>query len=207
MEKQVSKEIYDFLRYSDEERWISYWHQIVEIIRLAPESVLEIGRGDGITGDYLKNKLGIRYTSVDVAEDLHPDVVADIEKLPFTDETYDITCAFEVLEHLPFEKFRTSLKEMCRVSRRYVVISLPHWGRQFSVGLWLPYFKKVRWQKKFAWFAPRHVFNGQHYWEIDKRGYPMSLIVDEIKSAGLKIKKDFLAFNSPCYHFFILKKI
>jgi len=207
MEKQVSKEIYDFLRYSDEERWISYWHQLTEIIKLSPESVLEIGKGDGITGGYLKNKLGIKYACVDVDEDLKPDVVADINKLPFADGTYDIACAFEVLEHLPFEKFKASLKEMRRVSRQYVIISLPHWGHHFSIGLWLPYFKKIRWQKKFSWFAPKHVFNGQHYWEMDKKDYPLSLIKDEIRSAGFKIENDFLAFNSPCHHFFILKKI
>lgn len=206
MEKQVSKEIYDFLRYSDEERWNSYWHQITEIIKLSPESILEVGVGDGIAGDYLKNKLGISYTGVDVAEDLRPDVVANIEKLPFADKTYDIACAFEVLEHLPFEKFRKSLIEIRRVSMRYVVISLPHWGRQFSVSLRMPYFKQARWQKKFAWFAPKHIFCGQHYWEIGKKGYPLPLIIDEIKSAGFKIEKNFLAFNSPYHHFFILKR-
>ena len=36
----------DFYEYDQKPRWISYWHQIDEVLRLAPQTVLEIGIGN-----------------------------------------------------------------------------------------------------------------------------------------------------------------
>ena len=53
------------------------------------------------------------YTSVDFDEDLKPDVVSDVESLPFDDETVDEIFASHVLEHLPLES--DALSEWKRV--------------------------------------------------------------------------------------------
>ena len=57
----------------------------------------------------------ISYKSVDVAEDLQPEVVGSVTKLPFPDKSFDVVVAFEVLEHLPFEKFEVAVSEISRV--------------------------------------------------------------------------------------------
>ncbi len=204
--KQVEKESYNFKKYCFEDRWFSYWHQINEVLTLNPKNVLEIGVGDKVFANYLKSNTNIKYTSADIADDLNPDVVCSIDNLKFSDNGFDVVCAFEVLEHLPFEKFRQTLRELCRVSRNFVIISLPHWGRHFSIDIRLPLIKRLRWQYKFGLLPIKHKFNGQHYWEIGKKEYPLKRIKREIKKAKFEIIKDYIAFNSPYHHFFVLKK-
>lgn len=206
MEKQVDKSVYNFKKYCGLDRWSSYWHQLDEVLICEPKSVLEIGVGDKAFGDYIKNNTIIDYKSLDVATDLCPDIVASVENIPVEDNLFDVVCAFEVLEHLLFESFEKSLLEMKRVSNKFIIISLPHWGRHFSIEFRLPFFKKVKFQYKFNLTTIEHKFDGQHYWEIGKKGYPLDLIKEKIKKLDLKIKNDYVCFDSPYHHFFILEK-
>lgn len=189
--------------YSFEGRFVSYYWQLKEVLAREPVSVLEVGVGDRVFGSFIKNNTDIKYTSVDIAEDLHPDVVGSILELPFAGASFDVACAFEVLEHLPFEQFNHALTELCRVARTYVVISLPHFGPMLSFSFKVPFFSQVRIALKIP-FPKKHVFNGQHYWEIGKRGYPISLIRNGLSVYG-EIVQDFVPFGSPYHHFFVLR--
>ena len=206
MKKQVDKKHYNFNSYCFEGRFVSYWYQLKEIFALSPSSILEIGPGDRVFENYIKNNSNIEYRSLDIAEDLHPDIIANIENIPLEDNSFDIVCAFEVLEHLPFEKLSQVLQELKRVTKKYVIISVPHWGRHFALELKLPFFRQIRLQYKFFWWPIKHKFNGQHYWEIGKKGYSLKKVKKIIEEEGLNIKKDYVVFNSPYHHFFVLKK-
>ena len=46
---------YQFQKYDYLIRWISYWHQINEVLKLRPKTVLEIGIGNKTVRDCLKN--------------------------------------------------------------------------------------------------------------------------------------------------------
>lgn len=197
---------YSFGKYVQPERWASYWHQLNEVLKLEPESVLEIGVGGKVIGNYLKNNTKIIYSSLDLAEELQPDAIGSIENMPFKNKSFDLVCAFEVLEHLPFDRFPGVLSELNRVSRKWVVISLPHWGRHFAIDIRLPLIKRIKAQIKFSIMPPQHNFNGEHHWEIGKRNYPLKLIKEKIKAANFDIIKDYIAFDSPYHHFFVLKK-
>lgn len=205
MDKQVDKKHYNFKKYCFSERWFSYWQQLVEVLDLQPQSVLEIGVGDNVFGDYLKHNTQVEYRSADITEELHPDFITSIDNLQI-DEKFDVVCAFEVLEHLPWEKFQLCLEQLFKVSHKYAVISVPHWGRHFSFSLQIPGLPKIRWQFKLNWFPIKHKFNGQHYWEIGKSGYSIELIRKKIKESGWQIKKDYVVFDSPYHHFFVLEK-
>lgn len=206
MQKQVDKNAYNFDRYCDLDRWSSYWHQINEVLASQPKNVLEIGGGDKVFESYLKNNSEINFKTLDVAEDLNPDILGSVDNIPLGDNSFDVVCAFEVLEHLPFDKLEKCLSELKRVSRKYVIISLPHWGRHFSIELRLPFFKKIKFQYKCNLIPIDHKFNGQHYWEIGKKGFSLKLIKNKIEKSGLIIKNDYICFNSPYHHFFILEK-
>lgn len=59
--------------------------------------------------------------------DLHPpaDVIGNLEQgLPFSDKTFDVVLALDVLEHI--DNIHRSFDELCRVSNKFVVITLPN---------------------------------------------------------------------------------
>lgn len=200
---QVNRSNYEFGRYTFEDRFVSYYWQLKETLALKPSSMLEVGVGDRVFGNFIKSNTDISYISVDVAEDLHPDIVGSVLELPFASKSFDIACAFEVLEHLPFKEFDRALAELARVARTHVVISLPHFGPMLSFSLKIPFFPQIRVAFKIP-FPKAHAFNGQHYWEIGKREYPSSLIRKKLSAYG-EVVRDFVPFGSPYHHFFVLK--
>lgn len=192
-----------FGRYADIARFASYGYQLREIFATRPSSVLEVGVGDGVVGNYLRLHAGIAYTSLDFAEDLSPDVVGDVRCVPFPDKSFDTACAFEVLEHLPFKDFESAVHELARVARKYALVSLPHFGPPVKFSLKLPLLPEIRFAKKVP--VPRpHQFNGQHYWEIGKRGYPVARIRAVLARYGT-IEREFVPFENQYHHFFVLR--
>lgn len=191
--------------YNNRDRWMSYWQQNEIVLSLKPKRILEIGIGNKTVTNYLKSH-GIEVTTLDLNESLKPDIVASIERMPVPDESFDAVLAAEILEHLSFDKFEACLKEIRRVTKKYAVISLPDWGWTFYFIFKTPLLKKFQAMFKISGVL-KHKFNGEHCWEIGKRGYPLSKIKKEIEISGFKILKDFITPDSPYHHFFILEKI
>jgi ubiquinone/menaquinone biosynthesis C-methylase UbiE len=204
MDKQVDKSHYKFEKYCDIDRWSSYFYQIREISDLKIKSVLEIGVGDGLLGNYIKNNTDIEYKSIDSDKELRPDIIGTVEKIPFADNNFDVVCIFEVLEHLPFGKFEKILKELKRVSRRYVIISLPHFGPTIKFLLKIPFFREFAFSFKIP-FYKKHIFNGEHYWEIGKKNYEPEKIIKILKN-HFTVKKNFVPFENQYHHFYVLEK-
>lgn len=191
--------------YINPQRWASYALQtkIISDLILAGK-ILEIGVGNGIMADFLKKKYDL-YT-VDINSSLKPNFVASVEDLSsIYNHQFDLVACFEVLEHLPFENFKKSLQELAKVSSRYIVISLPYWGYTFGLKIKLPIIGEKTFKFKISG-TKEHKFNGQHYWEIGKRGYRLSLIKNEFLKSGLKLKKSFWDLNDPYHYYFILEK-
>src|SRR6185295_15492569 len=101
------------------------------ILRMAPEdarTVLDVGCGDG----YLTRRLATRFevTGVDrsavaLARVGLPTIQASADALPLPDRSFDMVFSSEMLEHLPDEVFARATRELARVARRYVFISVP----------------------------------------------------------------------------------
>lgn len=196
---KFSKREYDF-----KNRWLSYWHQIDEVLNLEPNNVLEIGIGNKTVAEYLKNKK-IELVTLDINKALEPDIVASVSEIPLENETFDVVLCAEVLEHLPFEKFERCLKELRRVSRDYVVLSLPHFGPPLKISFKFPFIKEKKFALKIPW-SKKHKMSGGHFWEIGKKGYPAAKIRNIIKKY-FEIKKEFIPFENQYHHFFILEKL
>ncbi len=204
MFKQVNRESYNFKKYSFPGRWVSYFHQISESLSLDPKSILETGTGDGVYKDYVINNTSIDYKNIDIAEDLNPDIIGSVDCMPLKDNSFDLVVAFEVLEHLEFDKFEKALSELRRVTKKNVIISLPHFGPPIKFLFKIPFLKEI----KIAFKIPvplEHKFNGQHYWEIGQKEYSAGKIRDIIKK-HFKIKKEFIPFENQYHHFYVLEK-
>jgi len=206
MNTQVDSSHYFNKSYDVKERFISYWHQINEIITLNPGSILEIGIGNGLVSNYLKHR-EFDVTAMDIDEQLNPDKVGSVLSIPFPDESFEVVACFEVLEHLPYEDFPKALGEIHRVSSKYAVLSLPDSSRAYRLDIQVPKIGELRMLIPLPHLKlPRHNFDGEHYWEIGKAGYPLSKIIKDIKESGFEVEKTYRVFEHPYHRFIILKK-
>lgn len=118
-------------------RLIDRFHaKITKIVTdLHPATLLDAGCGEGFVDDiFLKAMPKLEITGFDVLEDSvklaqirNPRgtfAVGDIYNIDAEDNSFDVVCSFEVMEHL-HEPDR-ALAEMARVARRAVVLSVPH---------------------------------------------------------------------------------
>jgi len=183
MQKQVDKAHYTFKAYMTPFRWASVWHQIDLSLEYEPQNVLEVGSGPG----FYKFALGgnhVPVTTLDIAEDLNPDVVGSVLDLPFEENDFDLACAFQVLEHLPYENFISALKELSRVARKAVILSLPDVAAGYPFRISIP----GRGVRDFViprpYFKKEHAFDGEHYWEINKKETPLKKVLGDIQAAG-----------------------
>ncbi|WPJ94991.1 class I SAM-dependent methyltransferase [Coraliomargarita algicola] len=181
---QVSSAHYAFKAYMTEWRWASVWRQIDLSLNYRPQNVMEVGSGPGVY-KWVLAKEGIPVTTVDIAEDLHPDVVGSVLDLPFEDKCFDLSCAFQVLEHLPYASFIPAIKELRRVARKAVILSLPDAAAGYPTRLSIPGKGIFDFIIPRPYFKKAHSFDGQHYWEINKKETPLKKVLADIQSAGL----------------------
>jgi len=204
MKTQVTREHYKFGRYVRKKRWMSYHYQLDLIYKLNPKTILEIGIGN----NFLKKQLckDFNITTLDFDKSLEPDIVGNVTNIPLKDNSFDLVVCFQVLEHLPFKYFKIALREIKRVSKKNVIISLPYAYHEF---LWLSVSIAKKERINFSLTVPRfyesHEFNGEHYWEIGKKGYPLKHIKGILKKFFI-IKKTINPFENKGHVFFILEK-
>jgi 2-polyprenyl-3-methyl-5-hydroxy-6-metoxy-1,4-benzoquinol methylase len=112
-------------------------HTLEELFTLAaPESVLDVGCGEGVLTRRWAEELGERrIVGIDLAD---PKLEAEwakrqrpnleyrtmrAEHMPFDDDEFDLSSAIEVLEHVPDPEH--TVAEMARVARRHLLVSVP----------------------------------------------------------------------------------
>ncbi len=185
-------------------RMISYWYQAKTVRDCGGERALEIGLGMGLT-TWILRRWGLDVSTLDVDPALRPSIVGDLRRMPFADNAYDTILIAEVLEHLPFEQFDEALAELRRVTGKSLIITLPCPLVGFNVGLNLPILDPIFLSLGFRQMSkPR--FDGQHYWELDRRGYPKRRIRRHIRDAGFEIVREFRPGLSLYNYFFVLRK-
>lgn len=99
----------------------------------APSSILEVGAGEGEVCERVRARYpDARIVGIDLPdEDLGGSwderglagAFADIARLPFPDDSFDLVLAIEVLEHVPDPA--AALTELSRVARGNLVLSVP----------------------------------------------------------------------------------
>jgi len=140
--------------------------------------------------DKLYNKLkknGINVIGCDYDKDLKPDVIGNVISLPFNDNSFDVVLCAEVLEHLPFKKSINGLREIKRVAKRFIILTLP------QLTLDDRFFRKLK--------SISFTFNGEHYWELGSESCNLEMIKQIINQERLKLL-DCFAFNVFRSHMF-----
>ena len=201
MERQVSKEHY-YNKYDTLKRFISYHKQIELIKNTGNNKVLEIGKGNGFLCDYLK-KNNFDISTCDIDKDLNPDILSPITNIKSKDNNFDVVCAFEVLEHIPFKDFEIAIKELRRVSSDYVIVSIPYPKIPFEFIYQLPLFKGW-FRLGIPLFWKRFKPSEEHFWEIGWKGYSLKIIRNILKKE-FKIESECECMYNTYHHFFVLR--
>lgn len=118
---------------------IGRFHRAIaeRMVALEPTNFLDAGCGEGFVARVLLRRLpGLPVTGCDLspaasklAAGKNPGAgfaAASLLALPFADDAFDVVGCFEVLEHLPGDAPERALRELARVTRRAVVLSVPH---------------------------------------------------------------------------------
>lgn len=161
------------------------------------------------------------YTSLDINNEYNPDIIGDVRSLKIDENLYDLICAFQVIEHIETEYTEQIFKELSRITKKYIFISLPIQINflNFNVELSLKdrIFNRFSFSLKF-----RKLFEGlfvkdrdenkdklrkdksnPHYFEVGTKNFKKKKFLDLISSNNLKIISQFHNKFYP-YHWFIL---
>jgi len=206
-EKQVDSSYYDINSFHPL-RIESITEQLRQICYSGYTNILEIGVGKGFLRHCFRLFPQISHTTIDIASDLSPDYVGSVTNMPFEDRQFDIVVCGQVLEHLPFREFLPAMKEIKRVARHKVILSLPDATRHFGFAFCLA---RLGWFmlecNPSRWYVAHKQlkFNGEHYWEIGYKGTLAKDIIRNIREAGFKIEKQYRLWRHPWHRFFILR--
>jgi ubiquinone/menaquinone biosynthesis C-methylase UbiE len=135
--------------------------------------------------------MGVSVTVLDIDPDLEPDIQASVENMPLKENAFDVSVCCQVLEHLPFERFTVALKEIRRVTRSHLVLSLPDNNRFFNFKLQLGSFNNAL-QGSIPRLRPKPIGKSRydqmgHFWEIGFRGYGLSKVKTVISDSGWRL--------------------
>ena len=99
------------------------------------KTIADIGCGNGVFVNYLKENIpaldimaidrshtALKYVKTEKKQ-------GDIAAIPLADKSIDCATCLEVIEHLPVAVFEKALDELARISREYVIISVPYQER------------------------------------------------------------------------------
>lgn len=100
-----------------------------------PQSILEVGGGEGHVSNIIHERIGpekhvfteYEEVAIDKAKELYPFLdmqQADIYDLPFSESSFDLVVCCEVLEHLAHPL--KALEEMRRVAKNHIIITVPN---------------------------------------------------------------------------------
>lgn len=166
--------------YDDSKKWGKEYHRIdIKRAKLAANAIpkdtkkiLDLGSGDGLVLNILRDS-GHDSVAFDISYNALKYIKNDklvqgtASDLPFSSNSFDCVIACEVLEHIPNDLFDSVLKEISRVSKKYIIITVPY---------------KEKLKINFSCCnACGCVFNGAYHLRSFKRG-DLKLLLTEYKS-------------------------
>jgi len=98
------------------------------------KTVVDLGCGNGLFLNYLSNRsdkrydrlLGLEKSRTALSYVATETVQSDATRVSIKDETFDLASIMEVVEHLSTKDFSQALNEIARVSKKYILVSVPY---------------------------------------------------------------------------------
>ncbi len=211
-EKALSKNDYFNESYFDKNQLFSLCEQMSLIYKYSQEftepKIIEIGKGNGFVSDFFK-KAAYHFQTFDINKNLEPDIEGNIlEFSTIVEYRPDIIVACEILEHLPFDMFEDSVKEIARGTGKYVIITLPEFKKFFGANIELrlpkrkvfsvPFFIKLRGNKALGI---------GHFWEIDFDKRSKRNNIEKIFKKYFNIIESGNFHTNPYHNYYVLEKI
>ena len=128
-------------RYLGNERELRRFATCADLLPPGLGSLLDVGAGNGAFLAFLEQRgtstrlLGLERSPVAIEAALCRTRIeqGSVDRLPFDDGAFDCVSAMEVLEHLPHGVFERALREIARVSRDSILLSVPYRERRRNV--------------------------------------------------------------------------
>lgn len=152
------------------------------------ESILEVGGGEIGISRFLDDRITICDTCFKDNESSSKKIISvygDARNLPFKDNSYDFVLSSDMLEHIPDRDRAKVIKEMLRVSRKYVLIGFPSGKKSHDYEKKIFNFIKKISGREHKWLK-EHVFNGIPD-EKEIRSYFGNYDVKVINNANLNL--------------------
>ena len=209
----------------------SYMMQIHLALSIKPKTILEIGIGSGFVSSILQNYCDVITADINVKN--KPDVVIDITEInnfsKFDDNSFDLIIICEVLEHVPYYIIDDILRELKRITKKYVLISIPNQKNFINLTLFKYGYERALFKPllflvnsfskllnsigktlsnihfKIKKRKLSFIYNGQHYWELGINGYTEKNIETLFQKYFIIKRKGRLRENLY-HHFYLMRK-
>ena len=127
--------------------------KIIDLIPNDVNTIIDIGCGNGL----ITNVLGKKYdvTAVDRSEKAlsfveTKKIKASSDDIPLDDASFDMVFSSELLEHLEDETFKKTIKELKRLSKKYIFITVPNDENPDKLSIQCP-------SCRFVYNSPNHL--------------------------------------------------
>jgi len=209
-EDSLEKEIYFQDSYFAWDQLASQSAQIIQVNKLKPTKVLEIGKGNGFVCDFL-GKAGYKVTTIDINKNLEPDIHGSVLELDrhFEEGEFDCVLCAEVLEHLPFSEFDNCVKQIARVTSKNAIITLPRLQKimiDMPFSLKLPFIKKFTSRIFWPMKAPKSRMYNAHHWEVNSDPHTSLANLRSDLKKHFNLLDDYVEQWNSYHQFFILEK-
>ena len=205
MKVQVNEGHYDFTKYMHKRRWLSLWKQVDLILNYSGREILEVGPGNGVLQKVL-GCYGCNVSTMDIDSKSNPTIVGSITDFDFTENSFDIICAFQVLEHIPYDGFLYAVENLVRGSANCAIFSIPNCRNSYCYSIKIPFLAQFNFFIDVPFHKPvPHVFDGEHYWELEKSGYSVGKVTKDLKTV-CEIVASFRLPENPYHQFFVVKE-
>jgi len=208
-EHTLPRELYFSEGYFSRRGLYSLCQQLIEVYKTGCETLLEVGKGNGFVSEFLRSA-GVKVTTLDVNPSLEPDILGSIKDLDdiFGETAFDCVLCAEVLEHVPFSDFESSMRALRRHTKGTCIITVPRCdptAHEVAVRVQLPFVGNRGIKFNFPNRGAKSALYPGHHWELN---CDESCSIENVKAVMLgsfRSVEDYRFDGNPYHQFFVLK--